>query len=86
MTQTKVLKARCLRILNQGLVICLLALFIFQLCSCIMKYHKAPTYTITSVVDQEKTNFPAFTFCSHYPYSARKLWVRVRNVSQINKV
>ena len=54
----------------------LLGVLINQLVFCFIKYIHYPTYTETSVVDQEKTDLPAITFCSlSYPYIDKKLKV-----------
>ena len=54
----------------------LLGVLINQLVFCFIKYIHYPTYTETSVVDQEQTDLPAITFCSlNYPYIYKKLKV-----------
>ena len=46
---------------------------------CFLKFEREPTYTESSIVDQEETEFPAITFCSlQFPYKDSLLEVSLQ--------
>ena len=61
------------------LAIGLSSFLLWEIYLCFLKFKREPTYTESSIVDQEETEFPAITFCSlQFPYKESKLEVSLQ--------